>query len=794
MSTTGPSQTSTFNTQFDTSVLQTNAWKAYIGARLTGITGDNVIGNNDVQTSVDANRIPTSFNPQVNINEVERGEELTVLARASHNDNVDTTDSTTFEVEMSKAGQNQWDQGIVSGGDSVVYQGSSNEGREYTIMTTIDMEEGYYDIRTRAVDSRGQTSDWTTVSGSNSVKLINARPTVVAEPVPTVTCDIESTISLEGHVSDKETPLSDLTISSDASEFISWNPTTKEITVLFAWDEIQGCPLGQNGIEITVDDGSDYSSSFMPYGTLLFNVIENGQPRWQGLPTQTIDEGSSGILSLFPFVTDTDDEGNSISSDQLTLSVLSNSNPEIITVDLTVDELYFESVDDDINGETTVTLRASDGEQYADQTIVVKINPINDAPRLDTTDIDLISIKRGKQMVIDLGSRVSDVDDPANEAFITVTPSVAGAASFNPIDGIMTVKFDDLGEQSITVAAVDRYDTNVYTLIVNVYDARPFVVDTEGGDSGYMAVSLEDYLVGDSPTAYMFLQDGVPEFTSISTEWQMCESQTGVCLDLVQENLDITKTSWAYELEFPSREFGLKLLDDVKLTAITAVDDTGEEYKLTEPIYWRVDTFPPSPDEMTNEELGIYIEELLIEIATLESQIAESSGDTSSTEEELANLNAELDTACAEERYECPVEETNSETDQSQGFNMNIVYIVLALMIIGLLMGVLFTRGSRSSGEEDVKWNVDTLPAMDQTANSMYGGAQEIFHQPVAQQPVAQTQPVAYSQPTVSPVAQPAYIAPVQPQGPPLPATGLPPGWSMEQWAYYGQQYLDSLQ
>ena len=34
--------------------------------------------------------------------------------------------------------------------------------------------------------------------------------------------------------------------------------------------------------------------------------------------------------------------------------------------------------------------------------------------------------------------------------------------------------------------------------------------DSEGGDSGYMAVNLEDYLVGDSPTAYMFLQDGVP--------------------------------------------------------------------------------------------------------------------------------------------------------------------------------------------------------------------------------------------------------------------------------------------
>jgi hypothetical protein len=27
-----------------------------------------------------------------------------------------------------------------------------------------------------------------------------------------------------------------------------------------------------------------------------------------------------------------------------------------------------------------------------------------------------------------------------------------------------------------------------------------------------------------------------------------------------------------------------------------------------------------------------------------------------------------------------------------------------------------------------------------------------------------------------------------------LPVTGLPAGWSMEQWQYYGQQYLDTMQ
>jgi hypothetical protein len=30
----------------------------------------------------------------------------------------------------------------------------------------------------------------------------------------------------------------------------------------------------------------------------------------------------------------------------------------------------------------------------------------------------------------------------------------------------------------------------------------------------------------------------------------------------------------------------------------------------------------------------------------------------------------------------------------------------------------------------------------------------------------------------------------IQPAGPPLPPEGLPPGWTMEQWAWYGEDYL----
>jgi len=794
IATTGPTQTSMFMTSFDTSALPTNAWKSYFGARLTGVTGDNVIGNNDAQSFLDADRLPTSYNPQVSVTEVERGEEFDVLVRADPNDNVDTIDSTTFEVEISKAGEDMWSSDIISGGDSVVYAGTNNEGREYTIQTTIDMDEGMYDIRSRAVDNRGQTSDWAVLSGSNSIELVNARPTVIAEPVPTVMCDVESVVSLDGHVEDKETPLSQLVITSTADEFVNWNPTTMEITVLFAWDEIQGCPLGQNGIEIIVDDGSDYSESFMPYGTLLFNVIENGQPRWQGLPTQTIDEGGNGLLLITPFLSDTDDEGNSISAEDLTVSITENSNPEIISVSLENNYLAFETVDEDVNGQTTVTLRASDGEQYADQTIVVKINPINDAPRMDISDFEEISIKRGRQLSFDLASRVTDIDDPASDAFITVTSSEAGATQFDLFTGIMTFGFDQLGEQTITIAVVDRYDTNVYTVNVNVYDSRPFVVDTEGGDAGYMRVDVENYLVGDSPTAHMFLQETSPEFTTISVEWQMCESLTGVCLDLMQKNLDITRaeSGWSYDLEFPTRTNGLLYLDDVKLTSISATDSVGEEYRLVEAIYWHVDTYPPTPAQMSEDELATHIEDLLERIEVLESQLAETEGDTTTLEEELSLVNADLGVACDDGRYECPVDEASSNADSAgEGFNMNILYIVIGIVIVGLLIGVLFTRGGGNAPEEDIKWNMDTLPAMDQEANSMYGGSQGIFQEqvaPIQQQPAPQP---TYAQPAPQPIAAPA---PVQYAGPPLPATGLPDGWTMEQWAYYGQQYLDQLQ
>ena len=117
---------------------------------------------------------------------------------------------------------------------------------------------------------------------------------------------------------------------------------------------------------------------------------------------------------------------------------------------------------------------------------------------------------------------------------------------------------------------------------------------------------------------------------------------------------------------------------------------------------------------------------------------------------------------------------------------MLILGIVGGLIFLALGVGLLMRGSGREEKffESEQAWSANTLPIHDTVANSMYGGAAPIFQQQMPQPAVAPA-----PQPVVAPAPQPVVAA-----GPPLPPGGLPAGWSMEQWQYYGQQYLDQLQ
>ena len=774
---------------FDSSSLP-SGWKTTFGAKITGLVGD-VSGMNNVATQqYDQDRPPVSKNPQIQGDQlIERGNHAMVLAKAEADDTVDTTASMSFNVEISPAGLNQWSSSVISGGQNVVYSGTANEGREYVITPSASMSAGWYDVRSQAVDSRGQVGDWKVINGQSGFELKNGAPVVVVDPIPSVMCDTPTKVSMAGHIVDPETPLSDLVVTSSDSSFIAWHPLTEELEVNFAWSEVNGCPLGQQGIELAIDDGGDYSETGeLPYGTMLFRVTENGQPRWNGLPTQSVDEGGSGILALLPYLFDTDDLGNPTPVEDLSIQLISNSNEEAIIASLDGNTIGFQTVDDDSNGQAILTLRASDGVKTSDATITINIQPINDAPRLvPIDDITNLTLKRNSQFVVDLVSRVVDVDDPAEDAFITVSSSESGAARFSFIDGSLTMEFEQIGMQTVTILLQDKFDSQSYTLNVDVFDAYPFLISTEESDTSYMFVTLEDTYVGQIPTVTMLLTENSPTFTFISVSWNVCNKLTGTCDGLMQYNLDTSKSNvgWTDELLVPSlltpgelaREDGSQYKDYYQLV-ITAVDSNGDDYKMMSDLKWDITETMPTIDEMDETMFSDYLEDLTADKVELVAQIeALAEGeDSSSLELELSELNVELELACNDPRASCTEETVAGTTLDTADNELNLQMIALigGIILAGLLIGLMFSRRNGDSMPKDVwndtAWNPNMVPAHDTVANSMYGGAQAIFQQPVA----------------VAPAPVPQAIP-----GPPLPPGGLPAGWSPEQWAYYGQQYLD---
>ena len=816
LATSGASRTMMAQQTFDTSVLPANGWKTFFGVELS-TSGESITSNNIATTELDHDRPPKAKSPQIiGSTEISRGNYVSILAMGDADDNVDSIDTMTFDVEISPRGANQWSNSAVTGGGfNILYLGSPNEGKEYSALPTLDMAKGFYDIRTRTIDGRGQMSSWATTI--NAFNLMNAPPTIAPNQVSPVVCDQSTRIDLTGIVTDADTPLSDLVISSSSSSFVAWHAATNEIEVKFAWDATQGCPLGQQGIEITMDDGADYSQRPLPYGTLLFNVLENGQPRWQALPTQIVDEASMGVFSLLPYLSDTNDVGAPVSASMLQLEIIGLSNNIVFDVSLDGTNVVFETVDDDVNGEVLVTLRASDGEQFADQDLLIKVNPINDAPRLDLTGLEEITMKIGTQRTINLMAILTDVDNPKNDAFITVTSDEQSGAKYNPIDGTMTLNFERSGMHVVTINTIDQYDINTYTMNVDVFDSFPLYIVKENDGSGHFYVEMEDTYIDQIPTANIFLTDIAPTFTVIETTWNICNDETGTCDGLYEENLDITRSmvGWSTELDIPSiflpgqnaRPSGSVYKDYYQLS-IKATDTNGDDYKSVASVKWDILEELPAPVDMSDEMLTDYIDSLAVEIQELESVSTEDM--TVEQQEILDNKLAQFALACDDPRASCPGDQKQSGESSGDTNWVLILGIIGGLIFLALGVGLLMRGSGREENffESQQAWSANTLPIHDTVANSMYGGAAPIFQQQMPQpivQPLPQQMPLPLPQPLPLPIPQQMPLpipqpivqplpVPQVPTGPPLPPGGLPAGWTMEQWQYYGQQYLDRLQ
>ena len=124
-------------------------------------------------------------------------------------------------------------------------------------------------------------------------------------------------------------------------------------------------------------------------------------------------------------------------------------------------------------------------------------------------------------------------------------------------------------------------------------------------------------------------------------------------------------------------------------------------------------------------------------------------------------------------------DEAGSNADGSTDWVGIGIWVVGGALIISLLGALLMVlNGGEEEEEED--WLED---GYENTLSATYGA--------VAAAPTVGA--MEYAKPVPEIDSAPEIAPPIEVvAGPPVPAVGLPEGWTMEQWGHYGQEWLDN--
>ena len=147
------------------------------------------------------------------------------------------------------------------------------------------------------------------------------------------------------------------------------------------------------------------------------------------------------------------------------------------------------------------------------------------------------------------------------------------------------------------------------------------------------------------------------------------------------------------------------------------------------------------------------------------------------TDDDLSTSMKTMTISVDEKPPEGILEEFSEALGVSETMSIVIILLVALVLILASFLAV-----TRRSSSEDLLESTGSSKIWDSTSLPTYESPAET---PAFEQAAQPSQPVA----------QPSFEQPPQAnQGPPLPASGLPQGWTMEQWAYYGDQYLAANQ
>ncbi len=692
--------TQKFNLNFDTSdiSLQPSGVTTF-RAKITNLEGDRNSTNN-ILDEISYHDMPPSPSMPVATSSTmfERGGSIVFESSVVSNDLVDDISSTTPIFQYSKSESLDWNDSWIVNSELEGF--GANAVYVHQIQTPTSAEAGYYDIRVRWEDGSGQLSDWYVVN--EAFKLRNALPKVLSSldvgfvGNPTVKVDTLETVSLVGLIRDAETPLSLLEISSSDSQFKSWNPTNSEITVKF--DEIffdsSGNPLPQ-AIEILMNDGEDINS-----GILFFNIIENGAPRWNPIPVVSVPEGGENTISLTEYLSDTLDDGITTNpTSELSISIISNNNEDLISASIEGQILSVLTTDKDLFGSSELTIRANDGIKYSDKIISIFVYNINDPPTIISESIPEMTVKSGEQNSINLKSSITDIDDPDSEIWVSVSSAISGSVQYDYSSGDLSFSWDESGTQSITLTVVDRHGGwSTFNILVEVLDKKPLVWFEEDFEGDLQPI-VENAYYGMNPTVRIN-NLGNLQLSEIKVTWTVCNSILGIC-----HSNGFSNTLGPFQI-IPSSGAGLGIGDYITLS-VDSVDSDGWDRSSTELYKMAAINSPFDLPESTSQ-----------------------------------NPFNEQDNDLSEDN-------SNNELKTNQLTSLAYISFLIISIFIGTMAGLFF---SRKNNDDLLENSIST--SLDEQLKNFEKDKNIVTN---------------------------------------IPESGIPEGWTLEQWNHYGAEYLRKL-
>ena len=413
------------------------------------------------------------------------------------------------------------------------------------------------------------------------------------------------------------------------------------------------------------------------------------------------------------------------------------------------------------SGMHTIQVSAYDDDGARSEIRTSQVNILNVAPTIGGLGDAIIYEDTNISFTAEISDTASDID--SLEVCWDLNALVDIDSDMNPtndceIQGMeMTTLWSTQGVRQITATVMDDDGAKAMTSVnISVINIAPSVTITNSSD-------VTELMEGDNITlSTLISRETAGDLLTLQYDWDS---------DLIDSDLDGV---FIGEIDFSGAEYTITNLEPGQWTfTVTVTDDNGEKDTDTitltvaeKPAEGFVETVSAALGSVPTAIVGgLAIIVVILAVFLLltrrrggqEEEKYSAFGNVPATEPPMATQNQ---FANSEPSYTTQTEVPQTQTD-------------------------MYAQPAQA---------VDPYAQPAQAADP-YAQAYDTYQQPVQTQPTSDALAAlgALSEPAVQqPVQQPVQPAVVQPQqiGPALPASGLPEGWTMEQWQHYGEQYL----